>query len=277
MQPQIKTSKNSKIITIDEAKLGTDYRQLGKGDEGTVYNYNNKYAIKTFDLFLETKQLDKLKQKYNKIEAMQKLNDESFCFPQGIVLGSNNNRLGCFMNLIEPDQQEINFSYLFHMNNRNDVFRHLIDADIAIQRIHKKDVRIGDVRDTNILIDQNHNIKFIDTDNYAYEDFGFDLPSWRIRAIKEKYGSYLSNQDTDIILFSIMELRNILKDPKCTCSTDTEYFYKKIKKLPISKNAKNDLIWIFSNSCERPYIGDVLTEMKNNSDVFVTQKKLEIK
>ena len=42
-------------IIINKYDLGEKYKEIGDGDESTVYSYEDKYALKTFSLFRSEK------------------------------------------------------------------------------------------------------------------------------------------------------------------------------------------------------------------------------
>lgn len=254
--------KNNKTLIINKSDLGIIYPKIGQGDESVVYNYKNRYALKIFQLFYETENWEKLNAKCEKVASMTNLKDKDFCFPLGMIKEFDSNIKGCFMDYIDCKDNGRDFHYLYKLNNMKDIINYLYKMDDAIRRIHRKDVRLGDIKEDNILITKDNEIKFIDTDNYAYEDYDFDVAAWRVRFIREKYGNYLSYQDTDILLTSMMALKYILKDPYCCCESSPEYFHQKINELNITKEGKNALLWIFSDSCERPYISEILPEIK---------------
>lgn len=54
MEKQNCSINTKKTLVVNKYQLKKDYPIIGKGDEGTVYNYQNKYAIKTFDFLRES-------------------------------------------------------------------------------------------------------------------------------------------------------------------------------------------------------------------------------
>ncbi len=199
---------NLPTLIVSQWDLGERYLEIGSGDEGSIYNYNNQYALKTFSLFraMEYFYGEKLTNKFAKLEAMCTLKDESFCFPIGLLGFKDLFKEGCYMNLVQYDSNKKDFNYLRKLEDPEIILDYILKADAAIQRIHAKGVRIGDVKESNILIDLNGNPIFVDTDNYSFQDFSFDLTPDRAYCLEKRYGKPYSLKDNDIFLFSIMAL-----------------------------------------------------------------------
>ena len=82
---------------------------LGAGDEGTVYKYDDRYAIKVFSYFEIGQEL----LKYAKIKLLSHLQDESFAFPIGYVYNQEDMLIGYYMNLIKPHPLYESFKALY--------------------------------------------------------------------------------------------------------------------------------------------------------------------
>lgn len=264
---------DTKISTIEVCKyeLGTKYPEIGNGDESTVYNYNDKYAIKIFSLFrtLDYFYGEALKRKFQKIERMSSLKDEAFCFPLGLVGFETKLKEGCYTNLVKCHQELKSFKGLLSLYDKNKVLEYILKADSAMKRIHTKDVIIGDIKNSNILIDINNNIKFIDTDNYVYQDFGFDLYPDRANLLTEKYGKCSSLKDNDIFVFSIMALNILTENEFFVLSKTIDDLNTIIKNLNVDKKTKEGLSIIFSDSENKPYFGEVFSKMKSNQKLIM--------
>lgn len=263
---------NTKIPTIKVCKyeLGTSYLEIGSGDEGSVYNYNDKYAIKIFSLFraLDYFYGEALKRKFQKIEQMSSLKDEAFCFPLGLVGFETEIKEGCYTNLVKRHQELESFKALLSLHDKNKVLEYILKADSAMKRIHTKDIIIGDVKMDNILIDVNNNIKFIDTDNYAYQDFGFDLHPARADALINKYGKCSSLKDNDIFVFSMMALNILTEDEFYGLSKTADDLKVLIKELNVDKETKEGLNIIFSDSEDKPYFSEVFRKIEPNQKLI---------
>lgn len=102
------------ILIVSRWDLGDKYPEIGSGNEGSIYNYNNQYALKTFSLFraMEYFYGERLTTKFAKLEAMCSLKDDSFCFPIGLLGFKDLYKEGCYMNLIQFDKDKKDFTYL---------------------------------------------------------------------------------------------------------------------------------------------------------------------
>lgn len=258
--PDIKRETSIPIIIANKFELGTKYPKIGNGDEGSVYNYNYKYALKTFSLFsaMEYFYGEQLKRKFAKVEAMTLLKDEAFCYPIGLLQSDETTKKGCFFDLVHYDEGIKDFNYLKQLKDEKRILEYLLKADEAIQRAHKKGIIIGDIKENNIMIDINDNIKFVDTDNYAYQDFDFDLAPVRSKSLEMIYGHPFSRIDNDIFVFSMIALKLLTHDDSFSFSINKDYLTQLIGRLNISAEVKDGLKIIFSDAENKPYISHVL-------------------
>lgn len=255
-------------ITIDKSDLNKKCFYIGSGFEGTVFEYNDKYAIKVFgkkgSRFYYKRML---KSKMAKLEALAKLEDESFCFPIGLVKLIGSVEEGYYMNLVKSFK---NFNYLKSLTNKEEVLETIVKADAAIQRVHQKGVIIGDVREPNILLDDNLDPKFIDTDNYMYQDFPFDLYPGTANLLESATGKKGTLIDSDKFAFSLMVMGYIFGDFNLSNYRMILYIREFIERLDISREDKESLRAIFSDATDKPYIGPVLQRIKPN---IILEKK----
>lgn len=263
------------IIVIDENNIETTYKKIGFGIESDVYNYNNKYAIKIFyDAFYGTSKKRELNKKMKKVERLMKLNDPSFCFPIDIVTDSSLNKIGYYMELLALKQSEVmDFDQLQteyqKAIDKTEIFSILMRTDKAMKRIHKKDIIIGDIHGHNILIDQNNNPRFIDTDNYIYKNFNFDILPWRPELYVENYGKTNRLKDVDIFFYSLLVLEFITGyQPMYYEINLNNYLEKVMKELNLNNHIKDGLKCIFSDSYNKPYISDVISEVNPNEKIY---------
>lgn len=252
------------LIVINEFERVYKYPQIGCGEEGIIYKYNNKKAIKTFDNFEDR---EKLTSKFKKIEELSRLKDKSFCFPQGLVGYLDLKKEGYYMDLVEPMKKCQNFSELNNLKDMKKILEYILLADKAIKRIHKNGIIIGDIKDDNIMIDKCGEIKFIDTDNYAYGDYDFDLLPCRSHWLSRTYGKDFSGKDNDIFVFTIMALQHLInKNIKIYRSDD--YFKQLIKYLDVSQEVKDGLRIILSDAENKPYVGKVLKKINLDGNII---------
>lgn len=245
------------IIVIDDNKRFSKYPQIGYGEEGSIHKYDNKRAIKVFEFF-EDRQ--KLKQKFEKIEELAHLKDDSFCFPKGLVGYLDLKKEGYFMELVKPMEKCKDFSELYKLKNTKKMLEYIIMADRAIERIHKKGIIIGDIRDENIMINKCGEIKFIDTDNYRYGDYDFDLVPSRSKWLEHTYGKSVSDVDNDIFVFTMMALQRFIP-AHYRGHKSIEYFYELINLLEVSSEVKEGLRLILSDAPNKPHAHKVLRKI----------------
>lgn len=246
-----------KTILIDNENLHNIYPQIGYGCEGTVFKHDNKIAFKIFNFSKEKL----LENKFKKIEFLGTIKDDSFEFPQGLVGFENGKKAGYFMNLIETDLRLKNYYQLNFVHDKAKVIEYLLKAEEAIKRIHSKGIIIGDMHCENIMIDRDDNARFIDTDNYATEDFEFDILP-RVTTIYERvFKSQCSLIDNDKFTFSLMALQYFMDGTILSMSSSVRYFSQLIEFLDVNKYSKDVLASIFSDSIDKPYIGEMLREI----------------
>ena len=242
------------------------YEQIGCGSEGTVHKYNNKIAFKIFSPFANK---DKLQKKFIKLEALSNLKDNNFVFPQGYVLDKEDEIIGYYMNLIKSDKD---YNDIKELKDIRKVLELIIKADTAIQRIHQKHVYLGDIRGDNILIDNKNNPMFIDTDNFYYKNYDFDLKSWNTTWLNRTYNEDYSLKDIDIYTYAIRSIQFILDTYNCNIEVkkynNDEYFKKLIDLMYVDDEIKDELRTIFSNKKNKPYIGPILKKIRPNNILF---------
>lgn len=257
-------------LIINKCELLEKYPEIGNGNEGEVYNYNNIFALKRFSLFrsMEWFYGKNLTNKFAKLEELCSIKDESFCFPIGLFGFQDLYKEGCYMDLIRYDIHKKDFNYLLKINDTKKIIEYILKADAAVQRIHAKSVRIGDFKEDNILIDVNDNPIFVDTDNYAYQNFDFDLVPDKAKCLEIKYGKHFSSKDNDIYIFSLMALKLLTHNKDFNYLQSEENLKQLINDLIVSNEVKDGLKTIFSDSQNKPYIGPILNRIKCDRDLF---------
>lgn len=242
------------IIVIDENKRFSKYPQIGYGEEGSIHKYDNKKAIKVFEFFEDR---EKIENKFMKIEELARLKDKSFCFPQGLVGYLDLKKEGYFMELVKPMERCKDFSELYQLKNVKKILEYLMMADKAMERIHKKGIIIGDVRDQNIMIDKCGEIKFIDTDNYQYGDYDYDLVPSRSKWLEHTYGKETTGIDNDIFVYTMMALQSFMP-AHYRGRKSIQYFYELVDLLAVSSEVKEGFRLILSDAPNKPYVHKVL-------------------
>ena len=264
------------IMVIDDNQGFKKYPQIGYGEEGSIHRYNDKRAFKVFDFFEDR---EKLKNKFKKIEELARIKDKSFCFPQGLVGYLDLKKEGYFMELVKPMDKCSDFSKLDQLRDMKKRLEYLIMADRAIERIHKKGIIIGDIRDGNIMINKCGEVKFIDTDNYKYGDYDYDLIPTRSKKFEHTYGKEINGIDNDKFVFTMMALQYFIPGPIFWKHNEVDYYKEMVELLEVSEEVKEGLRLILSDAPDKPYVGKVLKKINPEEMIILPQnvKKLERK
>ena len=258
---------NLPVIIVNEKELTHKHPLLGMGAEGYVYKYDDNYAIKIFremDFNYGYKEI----QKMAKIAKLSELKDESFCFPIGLVGFEDYSKHGYYMKYIKAHPDHKGFDYFKSVNDNEILLEVLMKANDALERIHKKGVIIGDLRASNIIIDTNNNPIYIDTDNYMYSNFIFDLTPNRANTLEDIYGAYPNLEDNDKLLFAIMALEALTGDSGFNIHQSKEGFDFLIKELKIDKETREIIEAIFSDSENKPYMGPALKRINPKQKLY---------
>ena len=249
---------SDKDIIINKDDLLRKHELIGHGDEGLVFNYNNKYAVKIFKDYDRT-QLTKLKLKLMKLKEMMKVKEEGCCLPLGFVSFDGENVHGVYSHLVKH-------SFLFDFNSLNlikqkDRVKYLLEGDSILRRIHDKGFIVGDIKPDNILIDEDNSVKYIDCDNYKYGHFLFDTIPTRAGFYFRVYGHDLAYKDNDKLIYAIMSLGIITGDIGFNLRQDHEGLRRTLKSQHFTRDVEEVLEDIISPKLDKPYIGDVLPKM----------------
>ena len=256
-------STSMPVLIMDKKSLYTECDYVGSGAEGTVYKLNESTCFKILDGYARKD----IKRKFEKIELLSKLKDKSFCFPKGIVY-INGLKEGYYMDSVYLSLLYKDFDYLFYktqlLKDVRFMLKYIKDADSAIRRIHQKGVVIGDINASNILIDENDNTKFIDTDNYRYQDYDFDLDPPRAHYLEKIYKRKFSGIENDKFVFALMTLQLLYPKTGIFTSLQDPYYINFIGKINASKEVKEGLRLILSDAEDKPYISEVINKIEIN-------------
>lgn len=257
-------------LIIEEKKRYKAYQQIGFGDEASIHRYNEQIAFKTFD-FIKDK--SKLPRKFEKIELLGHLFDPSACFPKGLVGYEDLKKEGYFCDLVKPHAKYKDFDYLQFLKDTRQLLEYIIKADEAIQRFHKMGLVLGDIKGDNIMIDCDGNVKFVDTDNWMYQDYGFDVYPGRADYLKNTFNSYSSPVDNDRFVFAMMALQYFISGDIISLHKTDLYFKKLIEYMDVNQEIKDALRLIFSDAPDKPYIGPILKKI-NPEQRIISQESI---
>lgn len=245
------TDSNHRDIFINVDKLNDKYKRIGRGCEGRIYRYNHKYSLKIFHN--REFKMDQLQ----KISAMFNENDPSFCFPIGFVKDYDGNILGYYAELVKYYKSLKDFNSLERYDNLSLIIDYIIQADDAIRRAHDNRIILGDIKGDNIMINKKGIIKFVDTNNYKYKDFDFNLKPINSMYLNRAYKNN-NLKDNDIFIFSLFSLFLLTKNYVFSGLSSAESYNRTINKWDINRELKEGLELIFSDYENKPYFGDIL-------------------
>lgn len=252
-------------LIIKKRERYKEYPQIGFGDEASVHKYNEQIAFKTFD-FIRDKA--KLPRKFEKIELLGQLYDEAACFPIGLVGYEDKKKEGYYCDLVNPLKNYKDFEYLRFLKDMRQLLGYIIQADEAIQRFHKMGFILGDIKGENIMLDCNGHVKFVDTDNWMYNNYDFDVYPGRAGWLSNTFNKNFSLIDNDRYVFGMMAIQYFIDGSVISVHCSDEYYKKMIEFMDVSQDVKDGLRLIFSDANEKPYIGPILKKINPEQKII---------
>lgn len=251
---------SNKDIIINKNDLFDNHQLIGEGDEGLVYNYDDKYAIKIFRNCDNRSQLTKLKLKLLKLKDMMSIHDRNINLPLGFVSFDGENVHGIYSRLIKHNKL-FDFNDLSLINDKRERARYLIEGDNILQRIHSNGFIVGDVKPDNIMINDSDEVVYIDCDNYKFKNYLFDTIPTRAGFYYRVYGHDLAYQDNDKLVYTIMALELLTGDLDFNVYQSHEGLIRAVKRLHLDPETENDLRTIISPIRNKPYVGETIKKM----------------
>lgn len=245
--------ENAPILKIDDMELFSK-KIIGEGGEATVYKYIDAFgkvwALKIF----ERPTLLKIK----KIALLSQFKDNSFVFPQGLVVNKETDSImGYYMEKVNPGLYLKNLNDLIKYRDMVRKLEVIKEADEAIKRAHDRGIILGDIHGGNILIDKNNQPKFCDTDNYKVGDYDFDLVPDRADWLYRVYGGEYSDVDNDKFSFGVLALNILLEHVGLNFYLTKENIDESIELL-IDAQTREGFRELLSDSHNKPYMSEFL-------------------
>ena len=234
---------------------------LGCGYEGNVYRHGEQTAIKIFNTYSLND--EKLKEKFKKIEVLGQLQNADACLPKEIAEYPDGTKAGYIMDLVNPHPQHANFTKLSELECLEEKISYIIQASDKIDTLHELKLFLGDISGENIMIDKNENVRFIDTDNWMYGGYDFNVESNLMRLLKKCYAKEFHVQDNDCFIFALLAMEVIQGKIMHNIQPNDTTFKNQIEKLGVSKNTQEGLRYIFSDAPRKTYIGEILRTLSS--------------
>ncbi len=168
LHDRVKTDKNSNNMNYHKL-----IKEIGRGGEGAVYLTDTGFACK---IYKKTK-LTGLKRDKILLMLSNPVLHKGICWPISMVYNSNNEFVGYLMNRASGKelQKTIFIKPLlfktFPAWTRLNLLTLCINILGIIQYLHKRNIIIGDINPLNILVNNENEIYFVDTDSYQIENY----------------------------------------------------------------------------------------------------------
>lgn len=149
-------------------------KELGAGGEASIYSTNTKFVAKIYKISNNTRR------KREKIRLMlsKEINCEGICYPVAELYNSKNEFVGFLMPPAKGKelQKGIFLAKPVFLKNfpdwkKKDTVQLCITILEKIKYLHDRNIIMGDINPTNILVVSPKEVYFVDTDSYQVEDF----------------------------------------------------------------------------------------------------------
>lgn len=259
--------KNDKTIIINVNDLDTKYLRSGKGIEGIVYEYTPDKVIK----ILDPKEVS-IESVMNRVHYFINVKIDNVIFPEDTVLDDKGNVLGYSMKNVRTNKYKSFFNLLECLDNKEFV-DYFIKAQETMKKLHDKNIFIGDFNPNNIMIDEDDNPVFIDTINYATEEFSFTFIPFSAMLFEHIFNKKIELLDNDIFMFTFLFLSYYISfDDLIEAVNNPDNFKNIIDKFNIRDESKKILKDIFSLNGKKNYIDDILKDFRENEHVKYDNK-----
>ena len=214
---------NTRLINISNIPKEDDYvydengtrynleKQLGReGGEGTAYVTDRNHICKIY----KKEKLTEFKKKKIELFTKHSIKVKNVCFPISMAYNNNNEFVGYLMqqaNGFELQTSIFKSKKLLEKKFPNWNRLHLVNVAInilsTVQKLHEYNIILGDINPGNILIDNETNTYFIDTDSFQVE--GYPCPVGMPAYTKPihhgiDYKQYLRKKEDDIYAVSVI-------------------------------------------------------------------------
>lgn len=147
--------------------------KIAAGGEGIIYTTNTPYVAKIY----KKENINKRKHKKIKLMLSKPIKCEGVCYPVDVIYNSEQEFVGYLMPKAKGKelQKSIFIKPLFFKNFPNWKKRDTVELCITILKkikyLHDRNILMGDINPSNILVSSPKEVYFVDTDSYQVEDF----------------------------------------------------------------------------------------------------------
>lgn len=179
---------------------------LVQGGEGKIYFYGD-LAIKIFHA-------NKLTQE--RVEKLKLLSDKNITIPNvatvnGIVFNEMNDIVGYSMKKFHGKTLERVLLTLRDKDNAKEIAKNIL---ATINKLHKKNILMGDINPSNILVDDKNQICLIDVDSYQIDNYPcyvFKEEFLPPEFSGENIGTYMRDVSNEYFPISILLFKILMK------------------------------------------------------------------
>lgn len=208
--PTRKVSEEYDYVIDNKNNKHNLIKQIGRaGGEGSVYLTHSNYICKIY------KQDKVTNFRYEKIKLLidNDIKINNVCLPELIAFNQYDEFVGYLMP--QANGHEIKTSIfmpqLFKQKFPTWDKWHLVKVSLSIlnivKELHRYNIILGDINPSNILVQDENTVFFIDTDSFQIEDIPCSvgmIPYTRIKHHGKRYDSYLRTKDDDIFALSTL-------------------------------------------------------------------------
>lgn len=169
-------SINDTVYTKDETGEKTYHRltkEIGKGGEGSVYSTDTGFACKVY----KKSKLTTIKRDKITLMLTNPVDYKGICWPIEMVYNNKGDFVGYLMN--KASGKELQKSLFikpllfktFPGWTRLNLLTLCINILRMIKQLHMRNIIIGDINPLNILVKDEHEVYFVDTDSFQIEAY----------------------------------------------------------------------------------------------------------
>ncbi len=185
-------------------------KQIGRtGGEGSVYLTDTGFVCKIYKSDKNTK----FRKEKITLLTQADINIKNVCLPKRIVFNLSNEFVGYLMPKASGAEMKTSifipplFKQKFPHWNRVHLVKIAIGILGKVEELHRHNIILGDINPSNILIENENEVYFIDTDSYQIEDYPCAvgmIPYTKAIHHGKSYDSYLRTKEDDIYALSTL-------------------------------------------------------------------------